>query len=102
MSLEDLTELSAKAVRVPPTQAFTGRIANDSDGFAPVNVTIPDFDPYLTFGPAPWIPVVKADGIYFPKKGDRALIIRPSDLDVWIAAWEPTAGEADITPWTED
>lgn len=102
MTLSDLNELSANAIRVNPIQAFAGKIAKDADGFAPIEVVIPDFDPFLTFGPAPWVPVVRADGIYYPKKGDRALVVRPSELEVWIAAWEPQATAADITPWNEE
>lgn len=99
MTLSDLNELSARAVRLNPNQAFVGLVAENANGFAPIEVVIPDFDRYLTFGPAPWVPVVRTDGIYYPKKGDRALIIRPSRLEVWIAAWEPQATEADVKPW---
>jgi hypothetical protein len=102
MSLSDLNELSANAVQVPQTQTFSARVARDADGFAPVDVIIPEFDPFLTFGPAPWVPVVQADGIYYPKEGDRALVVRPSELEIWIAAWQPTATEADACRWFAD
>lgn len=101
MTLFDLNELSANAVRVPEIQTFSGQIAEDATDYSPVGVVIPEFDQYLVFGPAPWVPVVREDGIYFPKKGDRALIVRPSELNIWIAAWEPKASEADSSPWSE-
>lgn len=97
MSLDDLIDLSDRAVAVPEAQVFEATIAADADGLAPVRVVIPEFDPDLSFGPAPWMPVARADGIYYPKKGDRAVVLRPDPASVWIAAWTPEAATPDVT-----
>jgi hypothetical protein len=97
MSLEDLYELSDQAVAVPEPQAFDAIIAEDRTNTDPVRVIVPEFDRTLAFGPAPWSPVPTGDGIYYPKKGDKAIVLRPSPESLWIVAWTPQADDPDVT-----
>lgn len=102
MTLGDLFELSDAAPAVPEATTFEAIIARDADGINPVFVVIPDFDRDLLLGPAPWSPVVRADGLYYPKRGDRAVIVRPTPASVWIVTWTPAATEADENRWFAD
>lgn len=96
MSLDDLLNLSDAAVQVPDSQVHDARIARDRSTIDPVFVVIPDFDHNLLFGPAPWSPVARADGLYYPKKGDRAVVVRSGPDTVWIVGWTPTANTPDV------
>ena len=96
MSVRDLLDLTDKGVAVPEAQVFEGRIAENRTGLAPVRVIIPEFDPDLGFGPAPWNPVVRASGLFYPKKGDRAVILRPTRDAIWIASWTPSSNTPDV------
>lgn len=102
MSLEDIYELSNDAVAVPEPQVYEAIIAEDRSTLDPVRVIVPAFDSQLAFGPAPWNPVALDDGIYYPKKGDRAVILRPTPEFLWIVSWTPTATEPDDNGWWSD
>jgi hypothetical protein len=61
-------------------------------------VRIPAFDGARLWGPCPWVPVVKADGIYWPRQGDECAVVVPGEGDPWIASWVPSgAVSAPIT-----
>lgn len=100
--MNDLLDLSDEVVAIPESQAFDAIVAEDRTDLDPVRVVVPEFDRTLGFGPATWRPVVRPDGLYYPKKGDRAVILRPNPESLWIVSWQPTADEADALRWFAD
>lgn len=94
--MNELVDLSDKGVAVPEVQAFDAIIAENRSGLAPVPVILPEFDRNLSFGPAPWNPVAGPTGIYYPKKGDRAVVLRPTPDSIWIVVWTPKASSPDV------
>jgi hypothetical protein len=93
--MSDLTDLSASSQRIPDPETYEAIISEDATAGQPVYVVIPEFDPHLNHGPCPWTPIVTPDGIFFPHKGDPAIVIQPEAGNPWIAGWEPTAMEPD-------
>lgn len=102
MTLNELLDLSDKAVALPEQAVYEAVVAEDATNLAPVRVVVPTFSSDLSFGPAPWSPVTRADGVYYPKRGDRAVVLRPEPSSLWIAVWTPEATEPDICGWFAD
>lgn len=91
--MNDILDFAKEVAPSVEPQAFDGIVAADATG--PAKVIIPEFSADLTFGPAPWMPYVNQVGVFFPKRGDRALVIRTGDDSVWIAAWTPSTETPD-------
>lgn len=88
--MSDLLDIAEPARPGADPQAFDGIIAADAEDLT-VRVIIPEFSPDLTFGPALWMPFVTPIGIFLPKRGDKALVIRTGVDSVWIPAWTPSS-----------
>lgn len=68
-------------------QTWYGIVANSPVGFASLlMVTIPSFDPQLTWGPCFW---QARDAVTLPVKGDKCLIIFDEQRQPWVIAWWP-------------
>ena len=93
--MSNLTDLSSSSQRSPEPETYEAVISEDATAGQPVYVVIPEFDPHLNHGPCPWIPIVTADGIFFPHKGDPAIVVQPESGNPWIAGWEAKASEPD-------
>ena len=62
-----------------------------------VTCIVPSEDASAATDPMPWPPYVKADGIYFPKRGDRAKVSENGDGPGVVLAWWPNATEPDVS-----
>jgi hypothetical protein len=49
------------------------------------------FDPTFTTDPMPWTPYVTDEGVFYPKRGARAVLVYPVDGPPVIVAWWPMA-----------
>lgn len=98
--MADLSVLGA-ARSGPPAdvaETYEAVIAESASGYDPVQVVIPEFSGEHMHGPCPWVPVVRADGIYWPRQGDKCAVVVPGEGDPWIASWVPSgAVSAPIT-----
>lgn len=93
MSLHDI--LRPDPADLPGPETFEGVVDETATAGKPVFVVIPEFDPHLQHGPCPWTPIVTSDGIFYPHKGDRCVIVQPAGGSPVIAGWIPTATEPD-------
>lgn len=64
----------------------------------PVRCTEPEFDPLLATDPMAWEPYATADGEFWPKKGERAVLAFPPDGDPVIDWWEPAGDRSPDVP----
>jgi len=94
----DPVDLTASAVALPPPELRTGEILDDAVAEGQyVRCTVEALDPLLAKDPMPWTPYVGAAGIFYPKRGDRALIAEPLDGPPVILQWWPNATEPDVS-----
>ena len=54
-------------------------------------------DPTAATDPMPWMPYVTGDGVFFPKRGDRAKVSENGDGPGVVLAWWPNATEPDVS-----
>lgn len=90
--------LGAGAVDVPPPELHDAEISEDAT--APdqeVKCVVPSLDLLLATDPMPWRAHFTADGFFYPKKGDRAVLGYPVDGPPVILEWWPNATEPDET-----
>jgi hypothetical protein len=72
----------------------------NEDATAPgqlVTCTIPAEDPTAATDPMPWMPYATGDGVFYPKRGDRAKVSENGDGPGVILAWWPSATEPDVS-----
>lgn len=81
---------------LPAPETFEAVVDEDAAAGEPVFVVVPGFDSHLRHGPCRWLPFTSPAGVFWPRKGDRAVVVRPADGDPWIASWVPTATEPDV------
>lgn len=83
-------DLTASAVTVASPELRTGKILDDagSEGQL-VRCTIEALDPLLATDPMPWVPYRSASGLFYPQRGDTALIAQPLDGAPVISQWWP-------------
>lgn len=97
--MPDLAALHNDAAPATEPTVLDAVVAQDvTDPDEGVTVIIPAFSSQHVEGPAPWIPVARAEGIFYPKRGDRGVVVRPSQGRAWLADWEPQATEPDVVP----
>jgi hypothetical protein len=92
-------DLTAAAVTQAPPELRSGKVLDDAlaEG-QEVRCTIPSLDPLLATDPMVWCPYVGAAGIFYPKRGDRALIAQPLDGPPAIVQWWPAAEASPDVP----
>jgi hypothetical protein len=95
--MPDPSLLGPGAVTIPPRELRHAEILDDAtaDG-EEVRCVVPSRSTLLAEDPAPWMPYVRATGLFFPKKGDRALLAYPPDGPPVIVAWWPQADSPDV------
>ena len=93
----NLLDLSPASQPTPDPETYEAIVSEDAVAGQPVYVVIPDFDPQLNHGPCPWIPIVASTGIFYPHKGDAAVVVQPAAGDPWIASWTPLATAPDVS-----
>lgn len=98
--MSNLTDLSPTSQPTPAPETYEAVVSEDAVAGQPVYVVIPEFDPNLNHGPCPWIPIVTSTGIFYPKKGDLAVVIQPAAGDPWIATWTASATTPDVAVGT--
>lgn len=96
--MTDLTHLGPSAVDVPPASAFAATVRDNAAARGQeVRCHLDGEDPLRLTDPMPWNPVVD-DGRYYPKTGDRALVVYPVNGPPVIAEWWPRAGAEPDAP----
>lgn len=90
--MEDLRQLGPGAVGRPVDTAFDGLILDDaSTPDQEVRCTRPGVDRNAATDSMPWWPYPHPDGLFYPKSGDRAVLIYPVDGPPVIDKWWPAA-----------
>ncbi|HUB99255.1 MAG TPA: hypothetical protein VMS11_05470 [Solirubrobacterales bacterium] len=90
--MTDLTQITAAAVDIPPPELHEAVVHDDATALGEeVRCVVPGFDPLRATDPMPWEPRAGAEGLFFPKQGDRALISQHVDGTPLILWWEPSA-----------
>jgi hypothetical protein len=91
-------DLTPGAVAKPRPELRTGEVLDDAVAEGQlVRCTIEALDPLLASDPMPWVPYVGAGGIFYPKRGDLALVAQPLDGPPVILQWWPKAAEPDVS-----
>jgi hypothetical protein len=89
-------ELTPGAVEIPDAELQEAIIFDDAAAVGQeVRCTAPDFDPLKATDRMPWMPFVTPGGLFYPKRGDRAVIGSPPDGPPVILWWQPRAAEPD-------
>lgn len=90
--------LSPDAVDIPAPELHEATILDDaSERGEEVRCVIPSLSEQLSTDPMPWMPYMTAEGEYWPKKGNRALVTAQLDGPPVIVWWMPGAGaEPDV------
>lgn len=90
------SELHAASIEGPDGEIHEATILdNASTPSDEVRCITPSEGNRLTTDPAQWMPFVKPDGIYYPKKDDRAIVSYHEDGPTVIVAWWPSASDPD-------
>jgi hypothetical protein len=93
--VSDPASLTSSAVEIPEGETATAVILDDAsspdDLIRAATVTDPDH----ALNPMPWSPVSRASGLYYPKKGDTAIVVFPEEGDEAIVLWTPLATSPD-------
>jgi RES domain-containing protein len=93
-----LGEMDPQSIELPAAQVLEAEVLDDAASRADeVRCVVESFSPDHFWGPLQWVPVVDAAGVFYPKKGDRALVIAPDPEDgpPAIAVWFPSATAPD-------
>jgi hypothetical protein len=90
--MDDPRQLGAGAVARSSAQIFDGLILDDAVGPGrAVRCTRPRVDSNAATDPMPWKPftAISAGGEFWPKRGDRAVLVYPIDGPPVIVEWWP-------------
>jgi hypothetical protein len=91
-------DLTASAVDVPGPVLHEATVLDDAtEPGQEVRCVVPSFSEQLSEDPMPWMPYVTAAGVFYPKKGDRAVLGDPDAGPPVILAWWPDAAEPDVS-----
>lgn len=91
-------DLTPSAVPQAPPELRTAEVLDEAVAEGQlVRCTIAALDPLLATDPMPWRPYVGAAGIFYPKRGDSALVGQPLDGPPVILEWWPSATEPDVS-----
>ena len=94
--MADPAELAPSAVSIPPPELSEATVLDDAtEPGQQVRCVIPSLDPHLATDPMQWMPYPTAAGVFYPKKGDRAVVGKPPQGPAVILAWWPSAAEPD-------
>lgn len=87
--------LSPTAVDIPSPELHEATVLDSaSSRDAEVRCVVPSLDEHLATDPMPWRPYITAEGEFWPKSGDRAVVTAHTDGTPLIAWWEPAGGAA--------
>lgn len=83
-------DLTASAVDVPSPEMHEAEVLdNASTESDEVRCVIPSFGGEFATDPLAWVPHVKSVGVFFPKKGNRAIVSYHKDGPPAIVSWWP-------------
>jgi hypothetical protein len=86
-------ELGPGAVPLPEPQSYEATVLDDATATGQeVRCSRPSLDELLADDPMPWTPYVTEAGVFYPKRGDRAIVGFPDGGTPVISQWWP--GEA--------
>jgi hypothetical protein len=93
----DPSLLDPRAVSAALPQLHSGEIADSAASESDlVRCVVPAVDSLLGTIAMDWDPVSRSSGLFFPKRGDKALVAIPGDGPPWIVRWRPTAAVPDV------
>jgi hypothetical protein len=95
--MPNLTDLTPAGAPRPEPELHEAMILDDATAAdQEVRCTRTSLDPLLADDPMQWTPYVTGDGVYYPKRGDRAVIGFPEEGAAVILQWWPSAAEPDV------
>lgn len=92
-SVSDPANLGAAAVPKRPRTLFIAEIHDDATAVGQEVRCLRQGS--TATDPMPWTPVARGEGIYFPKRGDQAVVGYPAEGPPEILRWEPSAEDPD-------
>jgi len=91
-----LGEMDPQSIEIPDPQVLEAEVIDNATARDDqVRCVVESFSPHHYWGPMQWAPVVDAAGVFYPKKGDRALVVDPEGGPPAIVAWFPSAAVPD-------
>jgi len=91
----DLYELTPDAVDIPAEQLIEAVVLEDATAVGEeIRCVIPSEDLLGATDPMVWQPWMGADGLYYPKKGDRAVLAFQVEGPPVIVLWRPSSSAA--------
>jgi hypothetical protein len=98
--MTDLSQLTPSAVSIPPPELHEALVHDDAtEPGELIRCMVPSFDPLAASDPMPWMPHVTAAGVFYPKRGDRAVLAYQVDGTPVILAWWPDAAAEPDSPF---
>jgi hypothetical protein len=95
--MADPRNLGPGAVRTPPPAAVEAEIFDEAtEPGQSVRCVRPLVDPLTATNPMPWWPYVTGGGVFYPKRGDRAILLYPADGPPVISQWWPASETPDV------
>jgi hypothetical protein len=91
-----LSELGPGAGPSQPQAIFDGQILDDATAPGQEVRCTHASDSRFATDPLPWSPVSLPTGLYYPKRGDRAVVVEPADGPPVIAFWQPGDRAPDV------
>ena len=97
--MPDVAQLAAAASEPAPGDSLREAVVREdaTEDREEVRCVIASLDPNLATEPLPWTPVVNAQGAFYPKQGDRAILAYPAGGPPVILQWWPAATEPDAS-----
>jgi hypothetical protein len=84
------SELGPGAVALPEPQSYEATVLDDATvAGQEIRCSRPSLDELLADDPMPWTPYVTEAGVFFPKRGDRAIVGFPDGGTPVISQWWP-------------
>jgi hypothetical protein len=94
--MPDPAELDPRTVPLAEQLAHEAEVLDDASlPGDEVRCVIPSEGEDLATDPLQWMPYVTPAGFFYPKRGDRALLIDPVNGPEAVVAWWPKATEPD-------
>lgn len=95
--MADPSQLHPSAVDIPAPEIHEATILDNAKARGEeVRCIVPFLDKGLASDPMQWMPYTTAEGEFWPKGGDRALVSAHVDGPPAVLAWWPKATEPDI------
>lgn len=99
--MPNASELGPGAVAIPAPQSYEANVLDDATTASQeIRCSRSSLDDLLADDPMPWTPYVTEAGVFYPKRGNRAIVGFPDDGTPVISQWWPDEGAEPDHPFS--